>query len=134
MFDDSNLILYALLKGKIKQFVSRKDFPEQGSSGKLYIDMSTRTIYVWDKTVNNFVNIGGDLTNYYTKEEINGMLIAIWYEQSEECIYVRNGIQDIKEYTCYSLVTADEWNTLKENNQLEENRLYILLDDEESVY
>lgn len=134
MFDDSNLILYALLKGKVKQFVSKKDFPEQGSSGKIYIDMSKRIIYVWDKVTNNYIDVGRDLSNYYTKKEINEMLIAIWYEKDEECIYVRKGVNGTKNYSCYSLVTMEEWNSLKENNQLENNRLYILLDDKESIY
>lgn len=134
MFDDSNLILYALLKGKIKQFVSKKDFPEQGSSGKIYIDMSTRIIYVWDKVTNNYIDVGGDLSNYYNKTEINEMLIAIWYEKNEECIYIRKGVQGTKKYSCYSLVTLEEWNTLKENNQLEDTRLYVLVDDNENNY
>lgn len=134
MFDDSNLILYALLKGKIKQFVSKKDFPEQGSSGKIYIDMSTRIIYVWDKLTNNYIDVGGDLSNYYNKTEINEMLIAIWYEKNEECIYIRKGVQGAKKYSCYSLVTLEEWNTLKENNQLEDTRLYVLVDDNENNY
>lgn len=136
MFDKDSLILYALLKGKNKQYNSIDDFPEQGNTGSMYIDMSSRTIYVWNPEINQYISVGGNLENYYTKTELDNLLMSIWYVQDEECIYIKSGIGENSHYNykCYKLVTSDEWNTMKENNTLDNEVLYILIDDNQEMY
>lgn len=136
MFDKDSLILFALLKGKNKQYNSIDDFPDAGNKGIIYIDMSNKSIYVWNEEINQYISVGGNLENYYTKTEINDLLLSVWYVQDEECIYIKSGIGESSHnnYKCYELVTGEEWNTMKENNTLKNDVLYVLLDDDKIIY
>lgn len=81
-----------------------------------------------------------ELLYYYTKEEILKLLANIWYVQSEECIYIRTngtgssgggGSSDTTHYKCYKTITHDEWQLLVDSNSVDEEVLYVLIDDDE---
>ena len=134
MFDKDSLILFALLKSKNKQYNSIDDFADERHNGIIYIDMSNKSIYVWNEENNQYISVGSKLESDYNKDELNKLLLSIWYVQSEECIYIKSGIGETSQYKCYKLVTSEEWNTMKENNTLENDVLYVLLDDDEIMY
>lgn len=49
--------------------------PAVGEEGKLYIDTDTDKGYLWDEATQDYIGIGViDLSNYYNKQEIDGLL------------------------------------------------------------
>lgn len=71
----------------IKQYLTQQKFPSFGNSSSLYIETSTNTIFRWDDQTTSYVALGssgsgnnGNLSNYYTKAEINALMDSLLEE------------------------------------------------------
>ena len=81
-----NLIIYC----------NRSEFPDPGSADTLYLALDERAIFYWDDDNGEYVAVSGDLTDYYTKEEI-GEGFSTSNTVASAITAVSNRVSDIEE-------------------------------------
>lgn len=57
------------------QYASKQDFPDVGSEKLIYIDKSDNSLWRYDSSEQDYIEVSSkaDLTNYYTKQEVDNL-------------------------------------------------------------
>jgi len=57
------------------QYASKQDFPETGSEKLIYVDKSDNSLWRYDSSEQDYIEVSSkaDLTNYYTKQEVDNL-------------------------------------------------------------
>ena len=71
-----------IVEDRILSYPTKNNFPVVGDIDKLYIDLSDNSLYRWDNINSEYISFTGS-SDYYTKQEIDEMLVTIQNELDE---------------------------------------------------